>query len=565
MKSLKINLILFFVILFWAAIISRLVFLQIIHRDFYKAQALGQQKTLTLVEGKRGEIFIQDKEENLIPLAINKNWPLVFCSPNEIKDKKETARHLSNVLNLDENLIFEKLKSDSFYVKLKDKLTEEEVSKIKELNLTGVYADEILGRYYPQESLASQVIGFLNENREGQYGLEYYYNEILKGEKEFQERSKNPWGYLVSLTSKNIQEGSDLILTIDYNIQFEAERLLEKAKNDFEIESGQILVIDPNSGKIFAMANFPNFDPNKYRKCAKEDFGIFKNKITQTIFEPGSVFKPITMAAALNEEKISPQTTYTDPGIIETGGWPIYNYAQRTYPGKISMTEVLEKSINTGAVFAERQLGHENFLKYIEKFGIFERTGIDLEGEALPQNKEFKQGRETNFATASYGQGIEMSPIQLARAFCAIANGGKLIKPYLVEKIVQNGEIIETKPQVDSQRIIAQKTDLQLITMLVSVVENAFTKRARIPGYYIAGKTGTAQVSFAALEIEKRGYSDKTWQTFTGFAPAFDSKFLILVKLDNPKTKTSEYSAVPIFHDLAKYIIDYWQIPPDYE
>jgi len=222
------------------------------------------------------------------------------------------------------------------------------------------------------------------------------------------------------------------------------------------------------------------------------------------------------------------------------------------------MTNVLEKSINTGAVFAETQLGEALFLNYIEKFGFFEKTGIDLP-EVYSENEEFKKGYEINFATASFGQGIEMTPIQLARAYCVIANGGKLIKPYLVEKILENGNLVKEIQLETSLPIISSKTSRQLTAMLVSVIENGYGKSAKIPGYYIAGKTGTAQVAEGGV------YSpDKSIQTFVGFAPAFDPKFLILIKLDNPKTKTAEYSAVPIFHDLAEYIIHYWQIPPDY-
>ena len=222
------------------------------------------------------------------------------------------------------------------------------------------------------------------------------------------------------------------------------------------------------------------------------------------------------------------------------------------------MTNVLEKSINTGAVFAETQLGEALFLNYIEKFGFFEKTGIDLP-EIYSENRVIKNGREINFATASFGQGIEMTPMQLARAYCAIANGGKLIKPYLAEKILENGTLLnEIEPEISSS-IISSKTSRQLTAMLVSVVENGFAKSAKIPGYYIAGKTGTAQVAEGGV------YSpDKSIQTFVGFAPAFDPKFLILIKLDNPETKTAEYSAVPIFHALSEYIIHYWQIPPDY-
>ena len=310
------------------------------------------------------------------------------------------------------------------------------------------------------------------------------------------------------------------------------------------------------------MANFPAFDPNEYSKV--EDISVFKNAIIQKIFEPGSIFKPITLAAALEEKKITPQTTYVDPGVIKIGGWPIYNYEKRTYPGQITMTEVLEKSINTGAVFAKNQVGNKKFLEYVEKFGFFKKTDIDLQGEIYSENKNLKIGYEVNFATASFGQGIEMTPIQITRAFCAIANGGKLVKPFVVKEISNNSGKKETQVEI-SESIISPKTASQLTAMLVSVVENGYGKGARIPGYYIAGKTGTAQVPWTSLGINKSGYSERTWQSFIGYAPAFNPKFLIMVKLDNPKTKTAEYSAVPIFHDLAEYIINLWQIPPDYE
>jgi len=228
------------------------------------------------------------------------------------------------------------------------------------------------------------------------------------------------------------------------------------------------------------------------------------------------------------------------------------------------MTEVLERSINTGAVYAENQLGHSNFLRYLDSFGFFDPTGIDLEGEVYSSNKTFKQGYEINFATASFGQGIEITPMHLVRAFTAIANQGEMIKPYIVDKIITGDKIIETKAE-KTEKVISPKTASQVTAMLVSVLENGYSKAARIPGYYVAGKTGTAQIPYSALGVNKKGYSDKTWQSFIGFAPALDPRFLVLVKLDNPATGTAEYSALPIFRELTKYILDYYKIPPDYE
>ncbi len=538
MKNLRLNFIFFFLLVFSAVLLSRLFFIQVLQADFYKALAQGLLPPQNGIQIERGEIFLKGGE----PLTINKDFPLVFTSPPKVTDKTKTAGTLSQILSLDKNFILEKLSLDTLYSPIKNKLTDEEVKLLKKTDLSGIYLTEERGRFYPQESLASQVVGFLGAEGKGQYGLEEYYDDILM----------------------DSDKSSSLALTLDYNIQFEAEKLLKEVKENLEIEEGQIIVIEPNSGKIIALANFPNFDPNRYGEFATDgNLEIFKNGATQETFEPGSVFKPITFAAALEEGKITPQTTYIDKGIVEIGGWPIYNYDGRVY-GEQTMTNVLEKSINTGAVFVESQLPHHIFLDYIRKFGIFEPTGIDLP-EVYSGNEEFKKGYEINFATASFGQGIQMTPIQLARAYCVIANGGKLVKPHLVDPpplLNSFGETLAERDQSKSGggQVVSQKTASQLTAMLVSVVENGFGKAAKVPGYYIAGKTGTAQVA------EGGKYStEKTIQSFIGFAPAFNPQFLILVKLNNPKTKTAEYSALPIFHDLAEYIIHYWQIPPDYE
>jgi len=569
MKNWRISLILALLSLFGVANLAKLFFIQIQQHEYWKALAHGQQKFFAESEGERGEIFFGEggKENKSIPLAINKDWEFVYISPKEFSNKddniSEISEILSQILNIDENLILEKIKkSDSLYALLKDKLTQEEVEILKKLNLPGIYLGTEKIRYYPQETLSSQVIGFLGGVKIGQYGIEEYYNDILRGSNGFQEGEKNARGYLIKITSGDVEKGADLVLTLDYNIQFIAEKLLKRAKEDLEIESGQIIVGDPQTGKIIAMAEFPNFNPNQYAK--ESNVEIFQNSAVQKIFEPGSVFKPITMAAALDTEKITPQTKYYDEGFVKIGGHTIQNFAQKAW-GERTMTEVLEKSINTGAIFAERQTGHQAFLNYIEKFGFFEPTGIDSAGEIFSKNTNFKEGYEVNFATASFGQGIEMTPIQLFRAMSVIANGGKLIKPYLVENIIRDDKEIKTQPLVTNDSVISQKTANQLTAMMVSVVEHGYGKEAKIPGYYIAGKTGTAQIPWSAMGIDKSGYSEKTVQTFVGFVPAFNPQFLILVKLDNPKTRTAEYSAAPIFKDLTKYIIDLWQIPPDYE
>jgi len=569
MKNWRINLIFSLLVLSGLVLLGRLFFIQVMNHEYWRALAQGQQKFFAQTEGERGEIFLKDSadENNLIPVAVNKDWEFIYLSPREFSEVTEDisakVKTLSQILNIDENFILEKVQnSDSLYELIKNKLTPEEVDLLKKANLKGAYLNSEIVRYYPREELASQVIGFLGGVKIGQYGIEGYYNEILRGTDGFQEGEKNAQGYLIKLNPfEGIQPGADLVLTIDYNIQFMAEKLLKEAEENLGFESGQIIVGDPNTGKIMAMAELPQFNPNYYAQ--ESDAAIFQNSSIQKIFEPGSVFKPITMAAALDTQKVTPQTKYFDEGFVTIGGHTIQNFAQKVW-GERTMTEVLERSINTGAVFAERQAGNQAFLNYVEKFGFFQPTGIDLQGEIFSTSPNLQKGREINFATASFGQGIEITPLQLFRAISAIANGGKLIKPYVVEKVIRTGKEVESQSEISDDAVISQKTANQLIAMLVNVVEQGYGKEAKIPGYYIAGKTGTAQVPWSALGIDQSGYSDETTQTFVGFGPAFNPRFLILVKLDNPKASTAEYSAAPIFKQLAQYIIDLWQIPPDY-
>ena len=376
-------------------------------------------------------------------------------------------------------------------------------------------------------------------------------------------KERSPFGYLTlfldSKTEELFSQGADLFLTLDYHIQYFAQKLLKEAKEKFDIDSGQIIVQEPSTGKILALVDFPGFDPNQYGQ--EKDLSIFLNDTLQKLFEPGSIFKPFTMAAGLEEGLITPDMEYEDKGYVNLGGPPIYNFERRVW-GVQSMTDVLEESINTGAVFVEQKLGRELFLKYLQNFGFFEKTGVDLQGEEFSLNETLKRGYPRDVAVASFGQGVEITPLQLVRAFGAIANGGKLLRPFVVEKIIQpDGTEIRIKPEIQRQ-VISETTCAKLTSMLVSVVEQGSGRRAKIKGYFIAGKTGTAQVP-----LKTGGYSqEKTIHSFVGFFPALDPKVLIFIKLDNPKgVKAAALSTAPLFRELAKYIISLWQIPPDYE
>ncbi|MBI2003110.1 MAG: penicillin-binding protein 2 [Candidatus Wildermuthbacteria bacterium] len=545
----------FFLFAFGVGIVARLAQLQIFNYGFYKALAQGQHNFTATDTGERGTIYATDKDGALYPLATNRRVAFAFATPPEIQDVEATATELSRVLSLPVQEVAEKLRAkETLYRALKEEITSEEEEELSRLALPGIYTRSKSVRWYPERTMAAHLVGFVNKDNEGQYGVEEYYNDSLKGREGLMKNTKNPAIYLLFGQADTAQDGSDIVLTIDRNIQAEAERLLAKAKDSLGIAQGNIIVMEPATGNILAMANLPSFDPNAYGKVA--NVGTFQNGSVQKIFEPGSIFKPITMASALDTGGITPETTYTDTGIIKINNSKIYNYGQRSY-GEQTMKDVLAFSINTGAVFAERQAGHESFLAYLERFGLFEPTRIDLPGEARSPNEELKRGREINYATASFGQGVEATPIQMIRAFSAFANNGVLASPTI--RSADNSAKAAQTP------ILSEKTVGNIVEMLVGVVEKGFGKAAKIDGYYTAGKTGTAQVAWSSLGKDKAGYSDETIQSFIGFAPAYNPRFLMMVKLDNPPTKTAEYSAIPVFRELQKYILDYYQVPPDYD
>ena len=552
MQNWRLLLIVFFFLALGSGLVARLGILQIVDHGFYKALAKGQQSLSAISTGERGDIFFTDKQGTLYAVATTRKLPFVFLTPIEVEDHKTTAASLADILDISEETIIEKLsRKESLFEVLKKQLTPKEEQTIQALKLSGVYIQQESIRTYPYGTLASRTLGFINQDWEGQYGIEKYYEEHLKGKEGLQKTIRNVAGYLLSGGKDTLKDGKDLILTIDFNIQSMAESLLVKAKELHDIEEGIIIVIDPMTGAILTLASYPNFNPNTYFDVT--DLSIFQNPAVQKLFEPGSVFKPLTMASGIDAGKITPSTTYEDKGVVRIGGYKILNYDERVW-GERTMTEVLEYSINTGAVFAEAKTGHQTFLDYVSRFGLFKPTKIDIAGEIYSANKELKKGYEITYATASFGQGIEMTAMQLVRAYSALANGGFLPTPHLLKRDVPL-----------SEPVISERTASQVTAMLVSVTENGFAKSARVPGYYLAGKTGTAQVSFAALGINKGGYSDKTIQSFIGYAPAFAPRFLALVALNNPQTKTAEYSAIPVFQELVKYILDYYEVPHDYE
>ncbi|MBU1102688.1 penicillin-binding protein 2 [Patescibacteria group bacterium] len=561
--NLRFYFIFFLIVLAAGCIAVRLFYLQVLKHGFYAALAEGQHEFTKKIIPQRGEIFIQGKNNLLYPLAVNRTYQTVFLTPKEIMDKNEVASKLAPIVEIPEDKILEKMKDpEDPYESLKSKLSDEAVQKIKELKLAGVYLSSENLRWYPQENLASHIsgfVGFKDNQRIGQYGVEGYYEKELAGSSGFLSSEKDALGrwFLVSdYRIQPAQDGADIYLTLDQNIQYAVEQKMKEVLEKWDSKNGCAIVMEPKTGAIRALASFPEFNPNEYNKV--ESMNIFLNSCVQGLYEPGSVFKPIVMAAGLDTNKISPETTYVDTGSVQIGGYVVKNSQEKTY-GLSTMTEVLEKSINTGVIFVQKTIGGETFKKYIETFGFGELLGVDLSGEAGGNLKNLYEDRDINFATAAFGQGISATPLQMTAAIAAIANNGKLMKPYIVEKIVEsNGEEKKTEPQEIRQVISAQAAG-KLTAMLVSTVRNGYDK-VKIKDYFIAGKTGTAQIP----SEDKRGYSEETSHTFVGYAPAYNPKFIIFLKMEKPRgIQFASESLAPVFSDLAQYLFNYYEIPPE--
>ena len=569
MKDWRIHLLALSLFLIAFILISRLFFLQILEHDFYKELAENQHQIHRILSPERGEIFIKDRFfetdplSQLFSLAVNKESNIVYAVPREIMDKDGTVDLLAPILEIEKEELMAKIdKRSDPYESLKHKVSDEVVAKIEALGLEGIKFDTEKGRFFPAGSLASHItgfVGFANDQRTGQYGVEGYYNKELEGNSGFLESEKDNKGRLIAVAKRLVQpaeDGLDLILTIDPNIQFFIEKKLKELNERLGAEGGTVIVSDPRTGAIKGLANLPTFDPNEYSEV--EDMNVFLNPAIHNVFEPGSIFKPITVAIAIEKKLIMPTTTFKDEGFIKIGGTTIRNSHDEP-EGIQTMAEVLEKSLNTGIVFIQQLIAKDTFKKYLEKFGFDSKTGIDLGGEVRGDLSNLKTKRDLEYATASFGQGIAVTSVELVVALSSIANEGRMMTPYLVEEFRNSdGEYEKVKPK-PLERVISAETAETLTKMMVGVVENGFGSKAKIPGYFIAGKTGTAQVP----DPEMRGYSDKTIHTFGGFFPAFEPRFFVLVKLDNPKTiRFAADSVVPLFREITKYILDYYEIAP---
>jgi cell division protein FtsI/penicillin-binding protein 2 len=592
-------------------VIGQLYRLQIYQHPIYAEIARKQQEVSATLEPKRGRIFLandkaNDSQGELFPLATNKQFALVFAKPNvmtnpqsvaegiyTVYDEARTIREVEVRLNADpafasSTLEFKKFKQEldlkakktqiinnylelfshkeSKYVPIIKKADDELVAKIKALGLEGIdftYQDD---RYYPEGNTGSHLLGFLGyvgDERRGRYGLEGYFNTILSGQTGSIKADRDARGGIIVMNAgnyKQAQNGSDIFLTVNRSIEFQACQKLAETVERHGADGGSLIVQDPKTGAIIAMCSYPDYDPNNYQE--EKNSKVFRNPAIYDAYEPGSTFKAITMASALDAGKVVPETTYIDNGTVMVDGWdkPIHNSDSDTHGahGLTTMTQVLEFSLNTGAVWTMQHMGAQNFADYVRNFGFGSKLGIEMDTESSGDiyNIEVKKIRPINAATASFGQGITVTPLQMVNSYSAIANGGHLMKPYIIKEIVDAKGNKQTTAPVEIRRVLSEHAASLVTGMLVSVVENGHAKGAHIPGYYIAGKTGTAQVSGGS----GGGYSNNYIHSFIGF-PANNPKFVILTKIDNPKdARYAESTAIPLFAQVAPFVVDYFEM-----
>jgi cell division protein FtsI/penicillin-binding protein 2 len=545
-------------------IVAQLVQVQIINHGFYAAWADEQYKRpIVIVEPPRGVI----RDRNGYLLAGNSVMYSVAADTRYVGDEdgvRETAQKLGELLHMPVTEIERMLSTDDNpWVVIDSVVSKQMGESVAAEQLPGIIVRSLWIREYPEGRLASHVLGFCNVEGRCPYGIEGFYDSVLLPEELKPEGqldvvgAEDKWtGPLVVFPAR----GTELVLTIDRTIQMLAEEELARSVSEYRAEGGTIIVMNPRTFAVLALASLPNYDPGKYFDFADQSPVPFQDPAVSNQYEPGSIFKVLTVAAALDSGMVTPETTYYDRGEIEVGGQVIMNASREAY-GEQTVSDVLIKSLNVGTAWLSTQMGPDTFYRYVRGFGIGQLTGVDLAGEIPGQlwlPGDFENWHDADLGTNSFGQGLATTPIQMASAVAAVANDGTRLRPHVVaQRVAADGSVAVYQPVVEAQPI-SSDTARQLSEMMVRVVEEDATK-ARVEGYRVAGKTGTAQIPIPG------GYDkQRTIASFVGFGPVPDPQFVILIKLDRPQTSTwAVDTAAPAFSRLASRLFVVLDIPPE--
>lgn len=539
-------------------IVCRLFYWQVIQADSLRSQAAKQHFTELTIQAARGEIF--DKQES--PMVVNQPAYLVYAEPRSIKNIPIFVSKVSPILKLDALWLTEQLSNQNrVWIPMAHQLEGNAIVELKNLNLSGLGFEKEPKRFYPEASSAAHILGFVGSDVNGQdhgyFGLEGYYDRQLSGVSGSLRLEKDAHGAPILIGEDERippEDGRSLLLWIEKPIQQIVERRLAEGIRKYGAKAGSVVIVDPKTGGVLASASYPGYDQRSFGDFDKT---LYTNPVVASTYEPGSTFKTLIMAAALNEKLVTPQTMMDESGPVVVGPNAIRTWNNQ-YHGMISMTQVLEYSSNVGMVDVARRLGKDKMLSYIRTFGFGKPTNVDLEEEASPSLRPDMEWQEIDELTASFGQGIAVTPLQMVRAVAALANGGKLMEPHVVHTIKDSkGKVMQIKPKVVAQ-VINPASASVITEMMVQAVDNGEAKWAKPKGYRIAGKTGTAQIPVA-------GHYDatKTIASFVGFAPADNPAFVMLVTLTEPTSSPwGSETAAPLFFAIARDIFLYWGISP---
>ncbi len=567
--KLKIRLLSLVFLVLFIGLIARLFYWQIVKGVLLSQEAKLQYNSSKVTSAPRGNIKAADGSFWVVRTPA---W-LIFANSNEIKEnRKVIANKLAQILApsdedpatlLNEtNRIETILNKKGSYLPVAQKQSTEIKNNIEALKISGIHFSSQEARYYPEASSSAQLLGFVGKNEEGEdvgyFGLEGYYNLPLSGKSGYLGREKDAHGAPILINgSQKITaiSGVDLDTTIDKRIQILIEEKLKEGIEKYNAKGGSVTVINPETGGIMAMASLPSYDPGKYSEYGNE---FFKNPVISNTFEPGSIFKVLVMAAGLDAKVVEPDTQCDICGApLKLDKYYIKTWNNQ-YQENINMTDVIVHSDNVGMSFIGQKLGADQLYDYLDKFGIGMASGIDLQGESVPKMREKGTWSEVDLATTSFGQGIAVTGIQMVRAVSAIANGGYLITPRVVNKV--EGEGWEEQTKVDApKRIISAKAASETAQMMVQATERGEAKWTKIPGFSVAGKTGTAQIPVA-------GHYDatNTNHSFVGFAPMDKPKFVMLVTLLSPSTSPwAAETAAPLWFSIGREMFPYLGIQPD--